>query len=92
MIINPKEIFENIQRITLSNNAILKHNKKINASITKDEYIKTIEELKKHLLRGDCYEINFCQEFFIEDADINPLDIYNCLLKFHRHHFHVIIN
>ncbi len=71
-----EEIFESIKQIKLNNNVISKLNKKINSAITKNEYLKTIEELKKHLLRGDCYEINFCQEFFIEDADINPLEIF----------------
>ena len=51
-----KEIFENIQQVTINNNAVSKQNKKIHAAITKDDYIKTIEELKRHLLRGDCYE------------------------------------
>lgn len=75
------EIFESIKQVTLNNHINSKLNKKINAAITKDEYVNTIEELKKHLLRGDCYEINFCHEFFIEDANINPLEIYTSLLK-----------
>jgi len=78
---NANEIFESIKQVRLNSNAVSKLNKKINSAITKDDYVKAIEELKKHLLRGDCYEINFCQEFFIEDADINPLEIYSCLHK-----------
>jgi len=76
-----KEIFESIKQTRLNEKVISKLNKKISSALTKAEYIKKIEELKKHLLRGDCYEINFCQEFFIEDADINPLEIYTSLLK-----------
>ena len=40
---------------------------------TKEEYEATVEKLRRHILRGDCYEINFCQEFFAEDAEIDPL-------------------
>jgi para-aminobenzoate synthetase component 1 len=76
-----KEIFESIQQIKLNEKPVLKLNKKISFALTRDEYLKKIEELKKHILRGDCYEINFCQEFFIEDANINPLEIYTSLLK-----------
>jgi len=47
--------------------------------ISREDYIHTIEKLKQHILRGDCYEINFCQEFFAENADIDPLFIYNRL-------------
>ena len=40
---------------------------------TREEYLSTIEALRRHILRGDCYEINFCQEFFAQPATIDPL-------------------
>jgi para-aminobenzoate synthetase component 1 len=39
---------------------------------TREEYLSTVGALRRHILRGDCYEINFCQEFFDEAADIDP--------------------
>lgn len=47
--------------------------------ISRDEYIDTIRQLKQHILRGDCYEINFCQEFYAEDVVIDPLAVYKKL-------------
>jgi para-aminobenzoate synthetase component 1 len=47
--------------------------------ISKEEYILTIGRLRQHILRGDCYEINFCQEFFAKDADTDPLGLYQAL-------------
>ncbi len=47
--------------------------------LTKKEYIDTIIQLRQHILRGDCYEINFCQEFFAEDARIDPVAVYKKL-------------
>jgi para-aminobenzoate synthetase component I len=47
--------------------------------ISKEQYIRVIEQLRQHIQRGDCYEINFCQEFFVEDADLDPLDLYQAL-------------
>lgn len=47
--------------------------------LSKQAYIDTIEKLRSHILRGDCYEINFCQEFFSEDAEVNPLAVYQSL-------------
>jgi len=44
--------------------------------INKEEYVSIIEKLKAHILRGDCYEINFCQEFFSTDVTIDPLAVY----------------
>jgi para-aminobenzoate synthetase component 1 len=51
----------------------------INSRITKADYITTIQQLQQHILRGDCYEINFCQEFFAEKVTIDPLQVYNSL-------------
>ena len=47
--------------------------------INREDYLKIIENLKQHILRGDCYEINFCQEFFATNANIDPLYIYSRL-------------
>ena len=51
----------------------------IQSRIAKDDYISIIEKLRSHILRGDCYEINFCQEFFAEKAVIDPLAVYERL-------------
>ena len=53
----------------------------VHSGMTKKEYLETIEKLKAHILRGDCYEINYCQEFFAEDCIINPVEVYNALNK-----------
>jgi para-aminobenzoate synthetase component 1 len=47
--------------------------------ISKENYLSVIRQLQKHILRGDCYEINFCQEFFSENAVISPLEAYHKL-------------
>ena len=54
---------------------------KINPSIQREKYINTIEKLKQHIKRGDCYEINFCQKFMAENAVINPVDVYAILTE-----------
>lgn len=51
----------------------------ITSRMRKEEYIATIQQLQQHILRGDCYEINFCQEFFAKDVTIEPLPIYQAL-------------
>ncbi len=49
--------------------------------ISREDYIAIIEQLRQHILRGDCYELNFCQEFFATDAVIDPLYIYHRLTE-----------
>ncbi len=51
----------------------------VSSRYSKEEYISVVNKLKEHIRLGDCYEINFCQEFYIENAQINPLDVYESL-------------
>lgn len=51
----------------------------LQSRLTHSQYIDTIEQLRQHILRGDCYEINFCQEFFATGVPINPLQVYQRL-------------
>jgi para-aminobenzoate synthetase component 1 len=53
---------------------------KLQTKLKKDQYLRKINELQKHIVRGDCYEINFCMEFFDEDAVIAPVDIFQKLI------------
>jgi para-aminobenzoate synthetase component 1 len=48
----------------------------IQSSITKEEYIKRIEKIREHILQGDIFEMNFCQEFKLEASVINPIETY----------------
>lgn len=48
--------------------------------ISKDEYIEAVNQLKRHIQRGDIYEINFCQEYFSAQTEIqNPLAVYSII-------------
>jgi len=51
----------------------------IKNKIQREEYIGIINKLRDHILRGDCYEINFCQEFFASPVVIDPVSVYNKL-------------
>lgn len=53
----------------------------VQPKMTRQQYIATIEQLKKHIQRGDCYEINYCQEFYAKDTVIEPLSLYQQLTK-----------
>lgn len=47
--------------------------------ISRKEYVHTLNTLLQHILRGDCYEINFCQEFYATQVQINPIQVYTQL-------------
>jgi para-aminobenzoate synthetase component 1 len=51
----------------------------IQTRMSREEYLTIIEKLRHHILLGDCYEINYCQEFFIESASLDPLELFHAL-------------
>ena len=48
---------------------------------TREEYLDRVVDLQRHIRRGDCYEINFCQEFFSQPAHPDPLSTWWALSK-----------
>jgi para-aminobenzoate synthetase component 1 len=38
----------------------------------KKEYVSKAKDILNHIQRGDIYEVNFCQEFFRKDTEIDP--------------------
>ena len=51
----------------------------LQARFTRQEYVDVVNKIKGHINRGDIYVTNFCQEFYAEDAEIAPLDIFTRL-------------
>ena len=52
---------------------------RVKLRIHKDEYHQKVSKVLEHIHRGDIYEANFCQEFYAEDAEIQPLQVYKDL-------------
>ena len=50
----------------------------MNSRFSKKEYLNTVNQLQKHIKRGDIYEVNFCQEFY-SHSSIDPYFTYNQL-------------
>lgn len=53
----------------------------IHSRLDREEYLQVIRDLQQHILRGDCYEINYCQEFYATDVVIDPLSVCLSLSK-----------
>lgn len=48
--------------------------------LSREDYINKIRELQEHIVRGDCYEINFCQELYAENCILEPFSVYQKLV------------
>ncbi len=47
--------------------------------ISKAKYLETVEAIRQHIIEGDLYEMNLCQEFYAENASIDPLSVWKRL-------------
>lgn len=72
-----QDIFEEITSIIPEDNLIAKA--RFSARFSQEEYLETIQKLQQHILRGDCYEVCFCQEFFAENIQIDPVKVFKNL-------------
>lgn len=41
--------------------------------LDRNAYLQTVQQLQQHILRGDCYEINFCLPFIAEKVTLQPV-------------------
>ena len=51
----------------------------IKARMSRNKYLEKVKTLQQHIQRGDIYEANFCQEFYAEDAKVQPLATFRSL-------------
>jgi len=46
---------------------------KIQLRTSKDSYFEKLDRMLQHIQEGDIYEANFCQEFYSEEKEIDPI-------------------
>ncbi|RVT99936.1 anthranilate synthase component I family protein [Mucilaginibacter limnophilus] len=75
---DPESLVQQIQSFNLSasNNQPTIN---LKSRFSKQEYVDTANKIKGHISRGDIYVTNFCQEFYAENTEINPLQVFQSL-------------
>lgn len=77
---SPEHIFEIIGRYPPAHQSpITNHLSPITPRISRSEYLDTIRAIRQHILRGDIYEMNFCQEFFAEGCEMEVAAVFQKL-------------
>ncbi len=51
----------------------------IRARVDKARYLRQLKAIKDHIQAGDIYEMNYCMEFYAEQANIRPVRVYEAL-------------
>jgi para-aminobenzoate synthetase component 1 len=73
VLLGDKHILEEIDSIDLALSSRTQSGLSIRQRISKEDYIRKVEGIQDHIQRGDVYELTFCQEFYAENAKIDPL-------------------
>ena len=63
----PQLVFEKINHFTPPSFLIPHPSSLVRPRISRSDYLDTVQTIRQHILRGDIYEMNFCQEFFAEN-------------------------
>ena len=78
---------------------IVSQNIEVKSRLTKEDYCIGFEHLKTHIQRGDIYEVNYCREYYAENAELNPISVYQNLYNistppfaaFYRTNYHYLM-
>ncbi|WP_128543673.1 anthranilate synthase component I family protein [Larkinella soli] len=76
---NPEQVWEEILKTRLPEPVTEGAAGGFTCRVSRDDYLKTVEKIRQHILDGDVYELNYCIEFFRENARIRPADVYRHL-------------
>lgn len=78
---DPQEIYNEVNQhpviLKNSGNEIIK----VAKTYSKADYIERINDIREHIKKGDCYELNFCQDFYANSGSTDPYYLYAQLSK-----------
>ncbi len=78
-----QEINSTKSKVELNGNVV-----NIIPTTNQQQYINNVNLLKQHIKKGDCYEINYCINFYAENVSLNPIHSYLNLKKISPTPFH----
>jgi para-aminobenzoate synthetase component 1 len=78
---SPDQLFSVINGRALIENET-KHSINITAAVSKEEYIAHVKTIQEHIVSGDVYELNYCMEFYAQQVDANPAQLYEQLTAY----------
>ncbi|WP_143961649.1 aminodeoxychorismate synthase component I [Litoribacter populi] len=51
----------------------------LTALTSKQKYLESVEHIKRHIIEGDIYEMNYCMAFQAEVSSLSPIDLFRKL-------------
>ena len=81
---NPISILDEILAAAITPPFIPDHSITLQPRLPKQDYLDAVQAIRQHILEGDIYEMNFCQEFYAENVVIEPVGTFSRLNSLSR--------
>ncbi len=80
---NYPETFELVERIRSQKSEIKNQKSPLNlkSRTSKETYLQNVEKIRKQIEAGDFYEMNYCNEFYAENEELNSVETFLKLNK-----------
>ena len=63
------------------------------ARTSRENYLSAVEKLKSHIQQGDIYEVNYCQEYFAENVEVDdPVNLFHTVNRITQAPYAVYFN
>jgi para-aminobenzoate synthetase component 1 len=49
--------------------------------LPKADYLRAVQDIREDILNGEVYELNLCHEFYAENVDLDPLEVFWRLME-----------
>lgn len=77
----PEEIYRQILQTKPAAPASHPRPLNLHRHLSREAYLQKVADIQQHILEGDCYELNLCQEFSATHTVIDPLSLFLQLNK-----------
>lgn len=76
---DPQAVYEALKCQPTPDSYLPEPSHKLQPRFSKPDYLATVEAIRQHIIKGDVYEVNLCQEFFSENAALRPVAVFERL-------------
>ena len=76
---DPQAVYEALKCQSIPDSYSPEPSHKLQPRFSKPDYLATVEAIRQHIIKGDVYEMNLCQEFFSENTSLNPVAVFERL-------------
>ncbi len=76
---DPEAVWQQVKDYCVHENEVKGMPVYLSPRMSKNQYTTTVEAIREHIVAGDLYEMNLCQEFYAAQAIIDPVAVFERL-------------